>query len=146
MKLLKSLLFCLTILFCLTNTQCDDDDRLIEPVCNQSAIVNEDYYNALDSDGFSFISIEVQQDCLVIDLSSSGCDGNSWKYKLVDSGSIAESFPEQRYLKLELTNNELCLAVINKQITFDLNILRVVGSNEIVLNIDGYNEGVIYSY
>ena len=81
-----------------------------------------------------------------INLSASGCDGNNWEYKLVDSGNIAESSPEQRYLKFKLINNEVCLAVFDRIVTFKLEPIRVEGSNEIVLNIEGYQEPLTYSY
>lgn len=141
----KLLLFLLVIIMCFTNTQCDEDDIAVFE-CDQQLIIDEDYYNNLESENFSFIYIEVQQDCLFIDLSASGCDGNSWEYKLVDSGNIAESSPEQRYLKFELINNEACAAVFSRNITFDLLPIRVAGSNEIILNIEGYQEALIYSY
>ncbi len=141
----KQIVFFMVVLLCFANTQCDEDDIAVLE-CDQQVIIDEDYYNNLESENFSFINVEVQQDCLSINLSASGCDGNSWEYKLVDSGNIAESSPEQRYLKFKLINNEACLAVFDRIVTFNLEPIRVEGSNEIVLNIEGYQEPITYSY
>ena len=143
----KQAVFFVIVLMCFTNTQCDDNNNdVVALECDQQVIVDEDYYSNLESENFSFILIEVQQGCLSIVLSASGCNGNSWEYKLVDSGNIAESLPEQRYLKFELINNEACLAVFNKNVTFNLEPVRVEGSNEIVLNIEGYPDSITYTY
>ena len=60
--------------------------------------------------------------------------------------NIAESFPPQRYLKLNLYNNEVCLAVFTKEESFDLTALRVEGTNEVLLNFEGFEESVLYTY
>ena len=143
-KFFSRVLFSIVALVSLTNTQCEENDDIVND-CDKWVIVDGDYYNNLESANFSFISIGIDEDCLSIDMSSSGCDGNSWDYKLVDSGAVAESFPEQRYLKFELINNEICQAVFTKNVTFNLEPIRIEGSNEIILHIEGYEETLTYS-
>ncbi len=145
MKIIKQLTLSLIVIMCFLSTQCDDDESIVTN-CDQNVIVNEDLYNDLETAFFTFVNVEVIDDCLSVEISSSGCDGNSWEFNMVDSGLILESFPEQRNLKFQLINNEACLAVFQRTVTFDLLPLRIEGSNEINLNIDGLGESVTYSY
>lgn len=141
-KLVLSLC-CFTLLF--MNTQCDDDDEVQAP-CGQTVIVDSGFYETAASDIFELIEVQIEEDCFNVSVSASGCDGNSWSLVLVDSGNIAESSPEQRYLKLVFSNAEECLAVVIQERSFDLTSIRVDGSNEIILNIDGFSEPLTYSY
>lgn len=134
------------MVFCFLNIQCNNNDDDDTPSCEKTTIVDANYYNNLSITNYPINNVEVVGNCLVIEFSSSGCDGESWEYNLIDSGSVAESSPEQRFLKFELINNEACLAVFNKTVSFDLIPLRVQGSNSIILNIEGYNLDVQYNY
>ncbi len=132
---------------CFTNTQCDDDDNSTQPqTCEKTTIIDEAYYNDLGILNTPINSTQIIGDCLIIDFSGSGCDGESWEYDLIDSGAVAESSPEQRFLKFEFINNEACLAFINKTVSFDISMLRVNGSNSIMLNIEGYESSIQYNY
>lgn len=139
-------LSCCLLLF---STQCDDEDDLIvdQHFCDNAEVMidNELYLNA-ETDFFNLAVVEVNGDCLYIDYSASGCDGSSWQMALIDSGDIAESFPPQRSLKLMLVNEEACQAVFGKSQYFDLTLLRVVNTNEVLLNIEGWSEQLTYTY
>ena len=43
-------------------------------------------------------------------------------------------------------NNQECLAVFQKTKSFDLTPFRIEGQNSVPLNIEGWNEQVIYEY
>ena len=69
--------------------------------------------------------------------------------KLIDSGSVAESLPPQRSLKLTLENEEVCLAQITKTISFDVHELEVDGEVSVWLNIsdsDDESEQILYEF
>ena len=135
---------CSSLLF---NTQCDEDDfSPSSAICDQIATVDNTAYENAETAFDSVVSVEVLDDCLNVRISSSGCDGNSWEFELIDSGNVAESFPPQRYLKYVLTNNEACLAVFSREKSFELIPLRVEGVNEVLLNIEGFPESISYSY
>jgi len=150
MKIPKRILFFCVVVLCFTNTQCDDDDNNFNPIatnCDFLVTIDGSLYNNISSDNFTFVNVVLLEDnCLSMEISASGCDGNSWEYALVDSGAVAESSPEQRFLKLQLVNNESCLAVFTRTVTFDISSLQIEGSNEISLNIEGYEGGLAYSY
>ena len=133
------------LVVCSMNMTCEEDDDLLEVVmCDQSVVIDSDLYVNLNSDTFSHA--EIVDDCLQIEITSSGCSGESWEFKLVDSGVVAESLPEQRNLKFKLVNEELCLAIFSREVSFDLTPLQVDGSNEVVLNIEGFNTSLSYKY
>lgn len=146
-KFLKRSIFYLVLLISLLNTSCKEDEVILDTtVCDYEVLIDKNQYDNLNSDNFNFMEAEVDEDCLILKIGASGCSGNSWEFELVDSGTIAESFPEQRYLKFKLVNKEACLAVFTKTISFDLKALQISGSNRLILHIDGLGQSLIYEY
>ncbi|MGB3608505.1 MAG: hypothetical protein WA775_14370 [Psychroserpens sp.] len=127
------------------NTQCDDDD-FVEIPCDQSVIVDSAFYVSAESDDYEIINFSLNDNCLALELSGSGCDGATWSMVLVDSGAVAESNPSQRFLKLIFSNDELCTTAISQIRSFDLSVLEVQDFNEIVLNIEGFDAPINYTY
>lgn len=148
MQSIKKILFIISLSLCFMNMQCHDDDsgRPFGDVCDITTIIDQDLYENLNSANFTFIGAEIINDCLYIEIGASGCDGSTWGFKLVDSGAVAESLPEQRYLRFQLTNEELCAAYFERTITFDIKPLQVIGSNEIILHIEGLESSLSYKY
>ena len=135
-------MFCLLLM----NFQCNEDDNEPTLLCDEFVVVDNSTYQAITSDFYDISAIEVDTDCLRVHISASGCDSNSWVLTLVDSEDIIETLPPQRLLKLALENNEVCLAVFTKAQSFNLTQLRIDGVNEIVINIEGYDEPLTYAY
>ena len=127
----------------LMNMQCDEDDVAILP-CGSEIIIDSATYNEVDSHAIE--SATINDNCLDINIYDSGCNSDSWVMTLVDSGAIAESMPPQRYLKLSLFNDEACLAVFNKEGSFNLLPLRVEGTNEVLLHVEGLSEPILYTF
>jgi len=146
MKLSKTIIAVICFPLLLMNTQCDDDDDVQDSDCGQLVIIDNSFYESAMSAEFNLIDFDLVDDCLTVEIGASGCDGETWSLVLVDSGDIAESSPEQRFLKLIFTNNEACLAVFTQTRVFNLSALRIDGSNEIVLNIEGIPAPINYTY
>lgn len=146
--MIKKTFFAMIVILCFVNMQCEEEDMASsrDSVCDQTTLVNEAMYNNLVSANFMFVNAEIANDCLTIEISASGCDGNSWEFKLVDSGAIAESSPEQRYLKFQLINEEDCLAVFKRTVSFNLVPLQINGSHEIILHLEGLESSLNYKY
>ncbi|RED50352.1 hypothetical protein [Seonamhaeicola aphaedonensis] len=146
-KTTKQMLFCTALGLLFLNTQCEEEDDLVgDANCDFATIVDASKYNNMNADDFTFINTEINGDCLELTIGASGCDGNSWEFGLIGSGAIAESFPEQRFLKLDFGNEELCLAYIERKVLFNLTPIQVEGSNKIVLHIERLNETLEYTY
>lgn len=147
MKVFKQTITLILLGILLFNTTCEDDDPIFVTDCDFVTVVNNNLYNNVEND--AFFSIEgfiINGSCLELAISSSGCDGESWEYTLIDSGDIAESDPVQRSLKLSFVNNEACLAVFTRIVSFDISNLQVQDGNAVLLNIDGLNDAVLYEY
>jgi hypothetical protein len=128
------------------NTQCDEDDYVRDSNCGQPVIVDSAFFESAISMDYELVSFDINDDCLNIEVSSSGCDGVTWSMVLVDSGEVEELTPNQRHLKFVFTNEEDCLTVLNQSRIFNLTALRVDGVNEVILNIEGFPEVLNYMY
>ncbi len=129
------------------NMQCDDDETSL-PQTNCASFVAIDgfsYGNSATSP-YSINSVSITEDCLLIEVSATGCDGNTWDMQLVDSDVVSESNPPERFVKFFLINTEDCLAVVDRARSFDLTPLQVEGVNEIIINVDEYSEPITYTY
>ncbi|KJD37166.1 hypothetical protein PW52_01545 [Tamlana sedimentorum] len=144
----KITLWTIVVLSSLTNMTCDDamnDDD--SENCDKTAVLDAEMYANLETDFFTMSNVKITDDCLSFSFSASGCSGDSWEFNLVDSEAVAESSPEQRYLKIQLINNEACLAVFTKQISFNLKPLQINNTqNELILNIEGLDNALTYKY
>jgi hypothetical protein len=119
--------------------------------CDQDVIISADEYeNAPNdlydpiNDKYNIIDMEIVGNCLKIKFWASGCDGNTWVVKLIDLGLIAESIPCQRTLRVSLDNKEACRAVIEKEISFNIEALQIQGDNRVQLNVSG--KSILYEY
>ncbi len=112
--------------------------------CEQKVVINLDEYQKIKTPDDKIGRIEIIGNCLHIMFHDSGCDGNSWKAKLVDSGTVGKSSPAQRFLRLSFENPEICTAFVGKEFSFDIEPLQVAGGNKLTLNIG--NKSILYEY
>jgi len=112
--------------------------------CDQNVIISADEYENAPNGHLTIIDMKIVGDCLKIKFSASGCNGDSWVVKLIDHGTIAESNPCQRMLRLSLDNQELCKALITKEVSFNIKDLQVKEDNRIILNI--LDKSILYEY
>lgn len=111
--------------------------------CTDVVISAEEFEND-KSDSFSINSAEINGNCLKVNFSASGCDGNTWKVKLIDSGAVNESKPEKRTLKFSIENKEMCEAYLTKNVFFNIEGLKVENSTDVLLNISGTD--ILYKF
>lgn len=112
--------------------------------CDQDVIISETEYKNAPNDPVTIAKIKIEGDCLKITFGASGCDGSTWIVKLIDSGMIAESYPCQRTLRLSLDNKEACLAVLGKEISFNIKDLQIDGNEKVILHVSG--KEILYEY
>jgi len=122
------------------------NDPSLEPLCDESTSINEALYNDGPKDFIDIKDASITGDCLTISYSASGCSGDSWEVNLYDSGKVAESEPEQRYLRLSMMNPEACLAVFEKERTFDISNLQIENNGTLILHLEDYEESLRYTY
>ncbi|GGE37487.1 hypothetical protein [Psychroflexus planctonicus] len=134
-------------LFALISCDSDDDNNTnYAGNCDFNTLISADLFANAPDDPLSITNFEINENCLVLELSSSGCDGNTWEVQLIDSDQLLESFPVQRNIRLSLQNMELCDAVISKTFSFDLTELQVPESNQVNLNLTNSGDQILYEY
>ena len=74
-------------------------------------------------------------------ITASGCDGSTWKARLVDKSVLACSDPAQGLAKINFENLEACQAAISKTFIFDLKPPRMKSRSKVSINLDGCREG-----
>lgn len=141
---IRGLYFVLIIGIVLVNscTSTKDDDTSI---CGATTIINADEFVNAPADQITINSLEIIEDCLKINFSSSGCSGDTWQLKLIDSGKMLKSLPPQRILRLSFKNEEACEAFITKELSFDISKLQI-GEGPVQLNITNNDESILYTY
>lgn len=100
-------------------------DTGYEVYCDFIKTVEPEEFSVLESDDFTIHATEVVGNCLEITFSASGCDGKSWETKLIASNTVLDVIPTVVSSFFELTNNELCEAVITKTVSFDISNFEV---------------------
>jgi hypothetical protein len=134
-------LFLLTIFL---NQSCDNNTAVdVNNNCDFEVEIDANKYTNEISDEFTINDISLNEECLVINYSGSGCDGNSWNLQLIDSGEIAESEPLQRFLRIVMEDNEDCEAYLTKEISFDISSLKD-GNEVYILNFQDYDQTILY--
>ncbi len=136
-KILIISLFLISIFSCEENIVSDD-------FRNESVIIDSNLYNQSESNNYSITNVQLNGNNLTIRISSSGCSSDSWKAILIDANEILESYPVQRKIKLSLENNEACLAVFEKEFTFDISSLKE-DYDTVLLNLKGWDTQINYN-
>lgn len=142
-------LMILLLIISISFISCDNDDEqtnINETNCGQFAIVDNDLFESEPNANFQILSAAINNDCLELNVSSGGCSGETWTVELYDSENIAESLPVQRFLRLDMINLEVCNAIVNQIYTFDLTPIQTEQESEILLNIEGWEDLVLYEY
>jgi hypothetical protein len=57
-------------------------------------VVDDSFFESAQTNEYEFNSLEISDGCLFVNISASGCDGNSWSVVLVASGDVGDSFLE----------------------------------------------------
>lgn len=104
-------------------------------VCPTKVIVNEERFAEAPNDVFNLKDAWIENDCLVVLIQASGCSGNDWHVELIDSGSVIDTNPLQRVVRISLFNEEACQAHITKRYSFDIRPLRVPGAKKVTFQL-----------
>lgn len=124
---------------------CTGDDSGSK-ACGENVLVDAIFFENGPSMSLGITKMKINQDCLEISFNSSGCNGDTWIVKLVDSGEVTQTTPPQRTLRLSLSSEELCEAIVEKIISFDLTSIQIQGSNQVLLKISNNDSQILYEY
>lgn len=155
MKQLRTICFLFACLGLLSFASCNDDnDRgdfcddspIAEATIEENIIISATEYENAPVDRYDIECLKIEGDRLTIHVSASGCDGNTWDVKLITPGGYEKPIPPQRGLKLSLNNRELCAAIVEKKLSFNIKDLRIPGSNSVLLYIEDSGKTILYEY
>lgn len=141
-KIITFTIIVITLLSCSSDDNTDDNAI----TCDFETIISADQFTNAPADLLEIDSLSIENDCLKINFSASGCDGSTWELLLIDANEILESEPVQRRLRLSLNNEEECLAIINQELSFDISNIQIGDSGEIILNITNNDASIVYEY
>ncbi len=111
-------------------------------LCNgEKLLINEKKYDSITTKNYSIQSVSLDGSCITIMISSSGCDGNSWKASLFASEQESFSIPPQRSARLYLKNSEACAAQFTKNFSFRLDTLKSF-STPYIINLEGWSQPI----
>ena len=109
-------------------------------------IIDGELYNSAPNDTFSIKEIKITNDILKIVIEYGGGCGDV-EAKLIDAGVVMESNPVQRNIRLSFKDHDFCKALIEKEYSFDIKSIQVIGDNRVFLNIkDWNNKRILYTY
>lgn len=131
------------IAFMLSCTKADDSSTLNG--FGKDVIIDDALFKTAPNDYHVIQDAWLEDDSLYIKFSASGCDGGSWQVNLIDANALMYSNPPQRTLRLALKDDEMCEAWITKTVAFHIKELQVEG-NKVYLNIEGYENQLLYEY
>jgi len=123
---------------------CDENDTKV--TCDDEIFISAEMYNSAPNDYLNINEVRIEDDCLFINFGSSGCSGESWELKLIDSSHILESYPPQRNIRLSLKNEEACQAYFIREVSFDISSLQIEGVDSLYLNIENFDDQILYEY
>ncbi|NMM47785.1 hypothetical protein [Marinigracilibium pacificum] len=131
-------------LLCFIIFSCEKDDIHCPPAeCDQELIINGDLYDNAPNSSLTIESVELKENCMTINFYSSGCSGSTWEYKLIAEDYTIPGDIPQRFIRLSLKNEELCEAIIRKEVSFDIS--EALGQSHIIrLSLE--NNGTHYIY
>ena len=119
----------------------------IVTACSQSATyVNASQYNQIDTLNYTVTNVVLTGNCLEVTIGSSGCNPNNWDMNFIASEMVVETNPVLYKAKVELINNEDCLSVYQKIVSFDITPLQMSGTDKIQISIEGWSTPIIYQY
>ena len=112
--------------------------------CNKFIEFNESKYNEIPTNQYTINNVVLNDNCLQITITHSGCDKNDWDMNFIASEIVAETLPPQYHAKIELITNKTLPGNISKIMSFDLTPLKQSGKIPFNLKLNGWEDVIIY--
>ena len=122
-----------------------NSDNPTQSNCDTAVIISPNMFTDAPGESLTINSVEIIEDCLLLNYSAGGCSGNDWKITLIDAGVVLESDPPKRRLRVSFENPELCEAYITKEKTFDISGLQIEGG-QVQFTLMNNGQEIIYTY
>jgi hypothetical protein len=130
---------------------CDDSDSIVIKV-GEDIIIDEDKYNAINSDEYTILGAYIEGDNLFIKIEYGGGCGTV-EYSLITDGLFMESYPVQLNVVLSFNDDDMCESLVRKTTIMNLSNLAdhycSLYQNEhgsIIIHLEGFNETISYNF
>lgn len=143
---MKNFITLLTGVLLLFISACSDDDDNNGTACDQRALLDAELLQNAPSQQLTINSVTLTGDCLLINFSSSGCNGETWEFDLIGGRSDATVFPPLINVRLTLESSELCEALISREVSFELSPFQQNGTDRVSLFLQNNNQSLLYIY
>lgn len=118
--------------------------RLSEETC-KPIINDEDAFRLLETDEFKLIEVNILGNCLELRIEyGGGCKGIG--VAMIGAGAYKESFPPQLDLRIIVEDDDHCEALVREYFHFDLTEIQYDGADQLILNIEGWDNQVTVYY
>jgi len=142
MKIFK--LICLSILATAT-LSCTSDDEGSTP-CDAKAVLDPERFETAPAMSLNIESAAIEGDCLNIRFTSSGCNGDTFVFNLIGLPNDATVFPPLVNVRLSLSSNELCEAIVSREVSFDLSVFQQSNTDRVTLALQNNGQSLLYVY
>jgi len=113
--------------------------------CDQDVIIYSIECQNASNDNISIVDVKIKGNCLKIKFGASGCDGSTWNEKLIATLVRGAGNPYWS-LMFSLENNEDCSARIAKEMSFNIEDLKLPEKNNVRLHFEGTEQSILYKY
>jgi hypothetical protein len=138
--------YMISLLLAVLLFSCENGTEVKLTSCPEKLIYDTAMYNHGFYDSFAFDSVWIEGDCLKANVLYGGGCGDIL-FQMYWDGAVMESYPVQVRLKLSFMDNDLCKALMHKDLAYDISMLKVGGSNhKVIIHVDGWDESLIYNY
>lgn len=118
--------------------------KLNDQVCVPASNDRDKFLNA-DSDEVQIRDVQVFGTCIEVLIQySGGCKGID--VEMVGGGDYAESMPPQLEVRFIVEDDDPCEALVRERFYFDADELRYEGSDQLRLNVEGFDRDVIVKW
>ena len=125
-----------------------EDDGLIvcsTGTCEEQVQVSDDLYENGPSDDITISNAFIFEDCLDVTFRYGGGCGEVEAHLFASTGE-GESLPPTRFIRVGFKDEDDCEALLVYTKTFDLTPLRSGAYSAVLLQLEGYDEVLEYSY
>lgn len=113
--------------------------------CSDFVVRSADEFNDQPEEVIGIEDARIIDDCLFMTTDEiTGCSFQD--IPLVDANEIIGSNPPQRNIRIKDNNTSACPDEAKDGLSYDITSLRVDGTNEVVLNLQGWDEPLTYRY
>ncbi len=113
--------------------------------CDKTAILDTDLYDNGPSDKFHIDSVWIRSNCLFLQYSYGGGCGNT-NMQLVGYHNLTKPLPTSLTARFSFIDEDKCEAYLQSTESFDLTPYQKNDYPQVILQIEGWDAPILYSY